>query len=75
MGTYSNHRIKEIIDEYIHSPRDRTILLESLANRTKYETIAEMTGISRTTVARTVKRERPLILQIYRQREAAQNDT
>lgn len=38
---YTNSQIRELIDEYVHSKRDREILYERLINGMCYEMIAE----------------------------------
>ena len=53
---YGNRQIREIIDEYIHSERDRRIMTERLTNKTTLERIAEMTGVDVSTVKRVIRR-------------------
>lgn len=53
---YTNSRITEIINEYIHSKRDRGIMTERLTNRTTLEEIAEMYAIDVSTVKRVIKK-------------------
>ena len=44
--TYSNYRICELIDEYIHSARDRNILRDNLVDGLSYDELAEKYGLS-----------------------------
>lgn len=41
MEEYTNSRIRELIEEYIHSSRDRVILRKRLIDGETYERIAE----------------------------------
>lgn len=41
MPEYTNSQIKELIDEYIHSERDRAILYRRLVDGICYEPLAE----------------------------------
>jgi len=39
-NNYSNHRVVEVIDEYIHNARDRDILREKLVDGVTYDALA-----------------------------------
>lgn len=39
-NNYSNHRVSEVIDEYIHSARDRNILRAKLVDGITYDALA-----------------------------------
>lgn len=43
---YTNSQIKTLIDEHIHSSRDRGILFERLVNGRTFEAIAELYDLS-----------------------------
>lgn len=43
---YSNSQIRELIDEFIHSERDRAILKRRLIDGICFEPLAEETGMS-----------------------------
>lgn len=53
---YSNSEIERLIDEYIHSERDRAILKRRLIDGAIYEQIAEEMDIHETTCRRRVYR-------------------
>lgn len=38
---YSNYRVKEVIDEYIHSTRDRAMILDNMVDGLSYDELAE----------------------------------
>ena len=46
MEEYSNYRVAEIIDEYIHSERDRKILKRRLIDGIFFEPLAEEFNMS-----------------------------
>lgn len=54
---YSNFRFREIVEEFVHSDRDRAILVEKLCNKKTMEQIAEIFDMSVTQVKRIVTRE------------------
>ena len=37
---YSNHRVREVVDEYIHSVRDRALILDNLVDGMSYDELA-----------------------------------
>lgn len=37
---YSNHRVREVIDEYIHSRRDRALILDNMVDGLSYDELA-----------------------------------
>lgn len=43
---YTNSRIRELIEEYIHNKRDRTILMVRLIDGLTFEQIAELVEMS-----------------------------
>ena len=51
---YSNFRLREIIDEYVHSERDRGILIEKYCNKKTIFQLAELYAISETTVKNVI---------------------
>ena len=52
MTDYTNSRVSELIDEWIHSARDREILRSRLIDGLTHERIAERYGISVSTTRR-----------------------
>ena len=51
---YLNDEIREIIDQHIHSERDRAILKRNLCDNIGYEELAEEFQMSRSQIARIV---------------------
>lgn len=37
---YSNHRVREVVEEFIHSSRDRALILDSLVDGMSYDELA-----------------------------------
>ena len=54
MVEYTNQRIRELIDEYIHSERDRAILKRKLVDGITFERIAEEFQMSDKQIKRIV---------------------
>ena len=52
--TYLNDEVKVIIDQHIHSERDRAILKRNLCDNIGYEALAEEFDMSRSQIARIV---------------------
>jgi len=46
MMEYSNSQVEKLIDEYVHSKRDRSILKRRLIDGICYEPLAEEFGLS-----------------------------
>ena len=53
---YLNDEIKAVIDQHIHSERDRAILKRNLCDNIGYEALAEEFDMSRSQIARIVPR-------------------
>ena len=58
-----NSRISEIVDEYIHSERDRGIMKRRLIDGICYEPLAEEFDLSTLQVKRIVRKQSERILQ------------
>ena len=58
---YLNDQIKDIIDQHIHSERDRAILKRNLCDNIGYERLAEEFDMSRSQIARIVPRYEAII--------------
>lgn len=56
MIEYTNSQVMRIIDEYIHSERDRKIMADRLVNGMCYEPLAEKYDLSVTQVKRIIYR-------------------
>lgn len=54
---YTNSQIKQMIEEHIHSERDRRILYRRLVDGICYEPLAEEFQLSVTQVKRIIKKE------------------
>ena len=57
MPEYTNSQIRELIDEHIHSERDRAILQRRLIDGICYEPLAEEFGLSPRYVKTLIYRE------------------
>ena len=53
---YTNSQMRELIDEHIHSERDREILKRRFIDGVCYEPLAEEFYMSRAQIVRIVKR-------------------
>ncbi len=47
---YSNFRLREIVEEYIHSERDRQVLIEKYCNKKTIKQLADMFYLSETRI-------------------------
>jgi DNA-directed RNA polymerase specialized sigma subunit len=56
MQEYTNSQIRDLIDEHIHSERDRGILKRRLIDGICYEPLAEEFDISRSQVIRIISK-------------------
>lgn len=63
MKEYTNSQIASIIDEHIHSERDRAILKRRLIDGVCYEPLAEEFDLSAVQVKRIIYREQNRILK------------
>ena len=61
---YSNSRLREIIDDYIHSERDRQILTDKFCDKKTMEQIAEIHELSVSQVKRIITRDGMIIFSI-----------
>ena len=61
---YSNFRLREIVEEYIHSERDRRILVEKFCNRKTMDQIAEKYELSVSQVKRIITRDGETVFRI-----------
>ena len=60
---YSNSQIIHIIDEYIHSERDRKIMVDRLVNGICYEPLAERYDLSIAQIKRIVYKCQTIIFK------------
>lgn len=63
---YCNDQVKEIIDQHIHSERDRAILKRNLCDNIGYERLAEEFDMSRSQIARIVPNGERIVFQMIR---------
>lgn len=63
MKDYSNSHITELINEYIHSERDRNILTDRFVNGYTFERLAEKHDMSVSQVKRIVKKADTILLK------------
>lgn len=64
---YTNSQIGRIIDEYVHSKRDREILKRRMIDGICYEPLAEEFCLSTVHVKRIVKREQNRIAKYVKE--------
>lgn len=63
MKEYTNSRMIEVIDEYIHSERDRNLLKRRYIDGVTYERLAEEFDISVAQVKRIIYRHENVIFR------------
>ena len=66
---YSNSRLREIVEEYVHSERDRAVLIEKYCNSKTIMQMAELFQLSETTVKNIIYRHSFLIFSIMEEEE------
>ena len=70
---YSNFRFREIVMDYIHSDRDRRILIDKFCNNKTMEQIAEQYQLSVSQVKRIIVRDGEIVFQIMAEDEPKEN--
>ena len=66
---YSNSRLREIVEDYIHSERNRRILVDKYCNNKTIEQIAEIHELSVSQVKRIITRDGMIIFTIMAEDE------
>lgn len=66
---YSNSRLREIVAEYIHSERDRAVLIQKYCNKRTIEQLAEEFQLSDTQIKRILYRDSNIIFGIMEKDE------
>ena len=61
---YTNSQVGDLIDEHIHSERDRRIMRRRMIDGIRLETLAEEFELSTVQVGRIVRREQTRILKM-----------
>ena len=67
---YSNFRLREITEEFVHSERDRSIIIRKFCDRRTMEQLAEEFDLSVSQVKRIITREGETVFRIM---ETGQN--
>ena len=60
---YTNSQIRELIAEYIHSERDRSILVKRLVDGLTYEKIAEIMEMSPRQIKNIIYRNEEILFR------------
>ena len=60
---YSNSQIRELIAEYIHSERDRSLMASRLIDGVSLEKLAEMHDLTRRQVWNIVKKNEEILFK------------
>lgn len=68
---YANSELAHIIDEYIHSERDRTILRLRFLDGTTYERIAEKVDMSPRQIQNIIYKHEKILFEYLRKKEQA----
>lgn len=63
--SYSNYRVSALIDEYIHSARDREILRDKLCDDLSYDELADKYGLSYDRIKDIVREGREEVFMNY----------
>lgn len=61
---YSNLRLREIVEEYVHSERDRAVLIEKYCNKKTIGQMAELFDLSETTIKNIIYKHSFMIFDI-----------
>ena len=62
---YSNARVREVIDDYIHSSRDRALILDSLVDGLSYDELAGKYQIAYESVRDVMRKGREALDRHY----------
>lgn len=61
---WSNYRLREIVEEYIHSERDRAVLIRKYCDKRTIEQLAEEFDLSVSQIKRIILKHTPTIFGI-----------
>ena len=61
---YSNFRLREIVEEYIHSERDRQVLIEKYCNKKTIRQLADQFYLSETSIKNIISKGAMIIFTI-----------
>ena len=62
---YTNSRVREIINEYIHSERDRQIMTDRLVNNISIERLSDIYDLSVSQIKRIIQRDSRTIFKHF----------
>lgn len=62
---YTNSRVREIIDEYLHDARDRMIMTDRLVNHVTIERLSEKYDLSVSQIKRIIQRDSRTIFKHF----------
>lgn len=63
MDDYSNSKVVEVIEEWVHSERDRLIMKDRLVNGYTYEFLAEKYELSDRQIKRIIYKQSDIIFR------------
>lgn len=63
--SYSNYRVSALIDEYIHSARDREILRDKLCDDLSYDELADKYGLAYESIKDIMRKGRAALDRHY----------
>ena len=61
---WSNFRFREIVEEYVHSERDRNILIRKYCDKRTISQVAEEFGLSETGIKNIIYRQGLIVFSI-----------
>ena len=66
---YSNFRLREIVEEFIHSERDRRILIRKYCDKRTIDQLAEEFQMSTSQIKRIITRDGDTVFRIMAEEE------
>lgn len=66
---WSNFRLREIVEEFVHSERDRAVLIRKYCDKRTIEQLAEEFDVSETTIKNIIYKHSFLIFTIMKEDE------
>jgi len=62
---YSNHRVREVVEEFIHSARDRALILDNMVDGLSYDELAGKYSMSYESVKDVMKKGKTALDRHY----------
>ena len=62
---YSNHRVREVVEEFIHSARDRALILDNMVDGLSYDELAGKYSMSYEGVKHVMKKGKTALDRHY----------